>query len=56
MKKKIVLITGAGISEESGMSVFRGKNGLWENYDPMEVCSIDGWNKNPELCQNFYNE
>jgi NAD-dependent deacetylase len=54
--KKLVFLTGAGISEESGMAVFRGTNGLWEDYDPMEVCSVSGWNKNPKLCQKFYNE
>jgi NAD-dependent deacetylase len=56
MKKKLVFLTGAGISEESGMGVFRGPNGLWEDYDPMEVCSVAGWNKNPKLCQKFYND
>lgn len=54
--KKLVFLTGAGISEESGMSVFRGPNGIWEEYDPMVVCSIEGWRKNPALCQKFYNE
>jgi NAD-dependent deacetylase len=54
--KKLVFLTGAGISEESGMSVFRGPNGLWEEYDPMVVCSIEGWRKNPALSQKFYNE
>lgn len=56
MKKKLVILTGAGISEESGVPVFRGDGGLWEGYDPREVCSIEGWNRNPALVQRFYNE
>ena len=46
---KIVVLTGAGISAESGISTFRDANGLWENHDIMEVASIDGYLKNPEL-------
>lgn len=53
--KKIVVLTGAGISAESGISTFRDANGLWENHDIMEVASPDGWAKNPELVLNFYN-
>ncbi len=53
--KKIVVLTGAGISAESGISTFRDANGLWENHDIMEVASIEGWRKNPELVLNFYN-
>ncbi|MBA5630635.1 SIR2 family NAD-dependent protein deacylase [Moheibacter lacus] len=55
MKKKIVVLTGAGISAESGISTFRDANGLWENHDIMEVASIEGWRRNPELVLNFYN-
>jgi NAD-dependent deacetylase len=55
-KKKIVVLTGAGISAESGIKTFRDSDGLWENYDVMEVASIDGWNKNNELVLKFYNE
>jgi NAD-dependent deacetylase len=54
--KKIVALTGAGISAESGISTFRDSGGLWEQYDVMEVASIDGWRKNPQLVQRFYND
>lgn len=54
-KKRIVFLTGAGISEESGISTFRDAGGLWEEYDPMTVCSIKGWHSNPKLVQQFYN-
>jgi NAD-dependent deacetylase len=54
--KKVVVLTGAGISAESGLKTFRDSDGLWENYDVMEVASIDGWYKNPELILRFYNE
>ena len=56
MKKKLVVLTGAGISAESGISTFRDANGLWESHDIMEVASIDGYLKNPELVQDFYNQ
>jgi NAD-dependent deacetylase len=55
-RKKIVVLTGAGISAESGIKTFRDSDGLWENYDVMEVASIEGWHKNPELILRFYNE
>jgi len=55
-RKKLVVLTGAGISAESGISTFRDSGGLWEQYDIMEVASIEGWNKNPELVQRFYND
>ena len=55
-KKKIVALTGAGISAESGITTFRDSGGLWEQYDVMEVASIDGWHKNPQLMLRFYNE
>jgi len=54
--KKIVALTGAGISAESGITTFRDSGGLWEQYDVMEVASIDGWHKNPQLMLRFYNE
>lgn len=54
--KKIVFLSGAGISAESGISTFRDSGGLWENYDIQEVASIDGWYRNPELMIQFYNE
>lgn len=56
MKKKLVVLTGAGISAESGLSTFRDANGLWENHDIMEVASIDGYLRNPKLVQDFYNQ
>lgn len=54
--QKVVVLTGAGISAESGISTFRDANGLWENHDIMEVASIEGWNKNPKLVLDFYNK
>jgi len=54
-KKNIVVLTGAGISAESGIPTFRDANGLWEGHDVMEVASIEGWHKNPALVQEFYN-
>jgi len=54
--KKIVALTGSGVSAESGITTFRDSGGLWEQYDVMEVASIDGWRKNPQLVQRFYND
>jgi len=54
-KKKIVVLTGAGISAESGISTFRDAGGLWEGHDIMEVASPQGWQKNPQLVLEFYN-
>ena len=54
--KKLVVLSGAGMSAESGIRTFRDSNGLWEEYDVMEVASIQGWYKNPELILRFYNE
>lgn len=54
--KKIVLLTGAGMSAESGISTFRDNNGLWEQYKVEDVASIEGWYRNPELMTRFYNE
>ncbi len=56
MKKRLVVLTGAGISQESGISTFRDANGLWEGHDIMEVASPIGWKKNPELVLDFYNQ
>jgi NAD-dependent deacetylase len=53
--KNLVVLTGAGISAESGLRTFRDMGGLWEEYDVMEVCSSQGWDRNPELVLNFYN-
>ena len=54
--RKLVVFTGAGMSAESGIQTFRDSGGLWEQHDVMEVASIDGWNKNPNLVQEFYNQ
>lgn len=54
--KNLVVLTGAGISAESGIKTFRDGNGLWENHDVMEVASIEGWYKNPALILDFYNQ
>ena len=56
MKKKLVISTGAGISAESGISTFRDANGLWENYDVMDVASHDGFVRDPALIHKFYND
>lgn len=56
MKKKLVISTGAGMSAESGIKTFRDADGLWENYDVMEVASADGFRRNPALIHQFYNE
>lgn len=55
MKKKIAVLTGAGVSAESGLTTYRDNGGLWDNYDPMEVASIDGWHRNRKLVLDFYN-
>ncbi|HTG66036.1 MAG TPA: NAD-dependent deacylase [Flavobacterium sp.] len=56
MKKKLVVLTGAGISAESGLKTFRDSDGLWEGHDIMDVASPEGWRKNPELVLDFYNQ
>lgn len=53
--RKVVVLTGAGVSAESGLSTFRDSGGLWEGYDVHEVASIDGWYKNPKKVLDFYN-
>lgn len=53
--KKIVVLSGAGISAESGLSTFRDSGGLWEQYSIEEVASIEGWYRNPTLMLDFYN-
>lgn len=55
-KRKIVVLTGAGVSEESGISTFRDAGGLWEGHDIMEVASPEGWAKNAALVLEFYNK
>lgn len=54
--KKIVFVTGAGISQESGIPTFRGKDGLWKNYDPMKLATIDAFYDNPELVWEWYED
>ncbi len=54
--KNLVILTGAGISAESGIKTFRDMGGMWEQYDIMEVASPQGWEKDKELVLNFYNE
>lgn len=56
MKQKIVVLTGAGVSAESGINTFRDADGLWEGHDVMEVASPQGFAKNPELVLDFYNQ
>lgn len=55
-KPKMVVLTGAGISAESGIPTFRGSDGLWEGYRVEEVASPDGWRRNPEVVLDFYNQ
>ena len=54
--KNIVVLTGAGMSAESGLQTFRDANGLWEGHDVMEVASIEGWERNKNLVLDFYNK
>ena len=54
--KKIVFVTGAGISQESGIPTFRGNGGLWRNHDAMKLATIDAFNDNPKLVWEWYNE
>lgn len=53
--KKLVILSGAGMSAESGISTFRDSNGLWENYPVEDVASIEGWYRNKKLMLDFYN-
>jgi NAD-dependent deacetylase len=56
MKKRLVVLTGAGISAESGLKTFRDSDGLWEGYNILDVATPEAWDRNPELVQTFYNE
>ena len=56
MKQNLVVLTGAGISAESGLKTFRDSDGLWMGYDVYEVASPQGWQKDPELVLDFYNQ
>ncbi len=54
--KKLVVLSGAGMSQESGLRTFRDMGGLWEEYDVTEVATPEAWQRNPELVNRFYNE
>ena len=54
--KKLVVLSGSGISAESGISTFRGGNGLWDNEPVEAVATIDGWYRDPSRVLRFYNE
>ena len=54
--RNIVFVTGAGISQESGIPTFRGKDGLWRKYDPMKLATIDAFYENPKLVWKWYEE
>ena len=56
MMKSLVVLSGAGMSQESGLKTFRDMGGLWEQYDVTEVASPEAWAKNPKLVMRFYNE
>lgn len=56
MKKHLVVLTGAGVSAESGFATFRDTGGLWEQYDVNDVASIEGWYRNRQLVLDFYNQ
>lgn len=56
MKKKLVVLTGAGVSAESGFATFRDTGGLWEQYNVQDVASIEGWYRNRALVLDFYNQ
>jgi NAD-dependent deacetylase len=56
MKKKLVVLTGAGISAESGIRTFRDSGGLWEEHDVTEVATPEAWERDPQLVLRFYNE
>ncbi len=54
--KKLIVLTGAGISAESGIATFRDSGGLWEGHRVEDVATPEGWRKNPELVMDFYNQ
>ena len=55
-REKIVVLSGAGVSAESGIKTFRDHDGLWEGHDVMEVATFEGWLSDPELVLDFYNQ
>ena len=56
MEKKIVVLTGAGVSAESGIQTFRDSNGLWENHRVEDVATIEAYLRNPDYVHDFYNQ
>jgi len=56
MKKKLVILSGAGMSQESGIRTFRDMDGLWEEFDVNDVATPEAWERNPELVMKFYND
>ena len=54
-KKHLVILSGAGISKESGIDTFRDKDGLWKKHDALKLASIEGWNADPQAVLDFYN-
>ncbi len=56
MKKKVVVLTGAGVSAESGISTFRDSDGMWEHYRVEDVATYDAYQRNPQLVLDFYNQ
>mgnify|MGYP001434737318 CR=1 FL=1 len=56
VKKNIFILTGAGISKESGIQTFREKDGLWDNHRIEDVCTVDAFLRNPDYVNNFYNQ
>ena len=54
--KKIVVLTGAGMSAESGLKTFRDSDGLWENHNVYDVATPEAWGRDPEMVLKFYND
>lgn len=55
MKKKLVILSGAGISKESGIDTFRDKDGIWRKKDALQLASVKGWHNDPQAVLDFYN-
>ena len=53
IKKNLFILTGAGVSKESGIQTFREKDGLWDNYKIEDVCTIEAFTKNPQFVNDF---
>ena len=56
IKKNIFILTGAGISKESGIQTFREKDGLWDNFRIEDVCTTEAFIRNPQFVNDFYNQ